>query len=195
MTTHYSVHIEFDRRTVTPEETARIVDELEEWHAAAGTSPRGWLDVQLTIPAETLEGATRAALAITAHVTGARPLTVTTMTEAEFDARLGMPPAMPELVGVTDAAQLLGLSRQRILQMIDEGKLSSIRVGKALAIPLSELEERDPRPWHAVKDVGPHVASVADSIVGIEAYPGRDAASAVNGHVNDDITRDDESDH
>jgi excisionase family DNA binding protein len=139
MATNFAVHIEFDRRVITPEGSARMVDELTEWHAAVGTSPRGWVDVQMTVPAETLEGAVRTALAVTSRVVGAQPLTVEALPDAEFDARLGVVP-VPELIGVSDAASVLQVSRQRVQQMITEGKLSAVSIGRSLVLTRSEVE-------------------------------------------------------
>lgn len=47
-----------------------------------------------------------------------------------------------DVVCVADAAAALGVTRQRVLQMIDEGKLPSTRFGRAHAIPRSALEVR-----------------------------------------------------
>lgn len=141
MTDTYSVHIEFGRRNITPAETERIVDQLADWHAAVGHSPRGYVDVQMTLPAEDLSRAASTAVAITAPILKADPIRVEAMTEAEFDARLGEVP-LPEMVGVTEAAEILGVSRQRVLQMIDEGKLASIRVGKSIALARDEVIRR-----------------------------------------------------
>ena len=143
MTTNtYAVHVETTRRDLTPDEAEQIVDELDEWHPAVGTSPRGWVDVQMTVPAESLEGAIRVGVALARQFLDAEPLAVAAMTDAEFDARLGAPAMMPQLIGVTQAAEALGVTRQRVLQMVDEGKLSSTRVGNAIAIPLDEVEHR-----------------------------------------------------
>jgi excisionase family DNA binding protein len=141
MATTYSVHIEFERRDLPPAEAERILTQLEDWHAAVGHSPRGYVDVQITLPAEDLARAASTALAIAAPVVNAQPIRVEAMTEAEFDARLGEVP-MPELVGVTDAAEMLGVSRQRVLQMVDEGKLAGTRIGKSIALARDEVLAR-----------------------------------------------------
>ena len=141
MTDTYSVHIEFDRRDLKAATAERWVTQLEDWHAAVGHSPRGYVDVQMTLPAEDLVRAASTAVAITAPIIQAHPLRVEVMTEAEFDARLGEVP-MPEMVGVTEAADILGVSRQRVLQMVDEGKLASIRVGKSIALARDEVTRR-----------------------------------------------------
>lgn len=141
MATTYSVHIEFDRRDVLAAEAERILTQLENWHAAVGHSPRGYVDVQMTFPAEDLARAASTALALAAPIVKAQPIRVEAMTEAEFDARLGEVP-MPELVGVTDAAEILGVSRQRVLQMVDEGKLVGTRIGKSIALARDEVLTR-----------------------------------------------------
>lgn len=138
--TPYAVHVELARRDLTPDDADLLIDELADWHAAIGTSPRGWADVQMTVPAESLDGAIRAALALARQMFDAEPITVSAMTEAEFTERLGAPSVMPDLVGVTDAAEILEVTRQRVLQMIDEGKFSSTRVGNSIAIPRLEVE-------------------------------------------------------
>lgn len=137
----YSVHIEFNRRILKPESAARMVDQFTDWHGAVGFSPRGYVDVQLTLAAEDLVRAASTAVAIAAPIIQAQPLRVEAMTEAEFDARLGEVP-MPELIGVTEAAELIGVSRQRVLQMIDEGKLAGVRVGKSIALARDEVLAR-----------------------------------------------------
>lgn len=139
MVTHYSVHIEFERRTITGTESVRAVDELAEWHAAVGTSPRGYVDVQMSVPAETLEGAIRAAAAVTSPVLKSTAIAITAMTETEFDARQGFV-TMPELIGATETAELLGVSRQRVLQLVDEGKLGGTKVGKSLVLAREAVE-------------------------------------------------------
>lgn len=144
MLTNYSIHIEFDRKQLKPEAAARFVEQLADWHGAVGHSPRGWVDVQLTLPAEDIVRATSTAVAITAPIIRAHPITVAVMTEAEFDARLGAV-TMPELIGVTEAAGHLGVSRQRVLQMLDEGKLAGVRVGKAIALARAEVVARASR--------------------------------------------------
>jgi excisionase family DNA binding protein len=38
-----------------------------------------------------------------------------------------------DLVGTTEAAQMLGVTRQRVNQMVREGKITGVRVGNAWA--------------------------------------------------------------
>lgn len=45
-----------------------------------------------------------------------------------------------DLIGVTDAAKVLGVTRARVVQMIHEGKLVSWRIGHALAVSGPQVE-------------------------------------------------------
>lgn len=45
----------------------------------------------------------------------------------------------PELVSVAEAAELLGISRQRVLQKINAHQLPATRVGRDYAIPRTAL--------------------------------------------------------
>lgn len=42
-------------------------------------------------------------------------------------------------VSVSEAAEVLGLSRQRVVQLIGSGRLSAVRLGRSWAIPQAEL--------------------------------------------------------
>lgn len=45
------------------------------------------------------------------------------------------------LISVTDSAEVLALSRQRVLQMIDEGKLPAKKIGKTWILDRESLEK------------------------------------------------------
>ena len=51
----------------------------------------------------------------------------------------GQRDALASLVGATEAARILGVSRQRIQQMTDEGKLPTRLVGNALVFTRGEI--------------------------------------------------------
>lgn len=44
-------------------------------------------------------------------------------------------------VGIADAAKMTGLSRSRIYELMNEGKLRSVHVGRRRLIPVSSLRE------------------------------------------------------
>jgi len=105
-----------------------LMDALAAYHVAVGSSPRGWLEARISVPAETLVQATTTALAVVESATGAGAIACEVMTEEEFAARDGFE-VVPDLLGVTEAAEALGVTRQRIDQLVHAGKLQSIRVG------------------------------------------------------------------
>jgi excisionase family DNA binding protein len=128
----YSAHIEVARRD-DGWSTDAVLDALAPFHPSVGTSPRGWADAQVSLPAETLAQATAAACAAVSHAFAAEVVAAEVMTEAEFAAREGWTP-VPELVSVTEAADMLGVSRQAILDRIARKTLPAEKVGREYVI-------------------------------------------------------------
>lgn len=127
----YNAHVEVDTRQVDVDKTMTA---LEGFHPAVAVSERGFVTARISLPGETLAQATAAALAVIAAATGAVPIVAEVMTEDEFMAREGWE-VVPELVSVSEAAVLLGVSRQRVLQRIDDKSLPATRVGRDYVIP------------------------------------------------------------
>ena len=46
----------------------------------------------------------------------------------------------PLLLGVKDAARVLGLGRDTAYQLVREGRLRAVRVGRRVLVPRAELE-------------------------------------------------------
>ena len=114
-----------------------LIDALTGFSPAVGTHPRGWTEVIFTLPADNLEQAVRTGMAVLARV-GRPVVSVEVMPTAEFDRRVGFD-ELPELLSVTQIAEELRLTRQRVLQMIDEGKLPRHQVGKTFVVPRSAV--------------------------------------------------------
>lgn len=85
-----------------------------------------------------LRQATATGLAILAQAVDDEVLTVAIQTEAMRDERVGWA-SVPELVSVAEAAERLGVSRQTVLQLIDAGRLPTIRVRKVQAVLAAAL--------------------------------------------------------
>ncbi|GAB3884699.1 helix-turn-helix domain-containing protein [Terrabacter terrigena] len=141
MSTHYVVELELDTK---PAEAvvSRALDLLEAYHPAAAESPAGLLEVAITLPADDLRQAVTTALALARPIAGV--VAVSALPEAVRDRRQGWD-VVDELVGVSQAGEILGVSRQRVLQIINEGKLPNRKVGREYAIPRAAVEALLPR--------------------------------------------------
>ena len=69
----------------------------------------------------------------------ANVIAIEAMTDHELDIRQGWT-TVPDLVSFSQAAELLGISRQRVLQRIGEHSLPATRVGRDYVIPRSAVE-------------------------------------------------------
>lgn len=127
----YNAVVGVERRAseLDPDALDAVMERLGAFHAALGESRRGWASATISLAAESLAQATATAAAVVGQAYGAEPISCEVMTEKEFDLRQGWE-AMPQLVSVSEAAQLLGVSRQRILQRITEKSLPAERVGR-----------------------------------------------------------------
>jgi excisionase family DNA binding protein len=130
---HYHASIELESRDVDADRVDILMELLADLHPSISVSPRGWLTVDVTVPAESLRQAASIAIPVVEAAAAAPPIVADVQLEREFDARSGFVP-VPELIGVNDAAELLGVSPQRIHQMIDEHKLSAHRVGQRTVV-------------------------------------------------------------
>ncbi len=143
MTSMYSAHVEVDHRGDV--DIDQVMDQLEPYHPAVGTSPRGYPDAQISLPAETLAQACTTAIAVvSAAYGGAAAVACEILTEAEFDARQGWE-TVPDLVSVSEAAVLLGVTRQAVLQRIGTKSLPATKIGRDYAIPRAAVTTDDPK--------------------------------------------------
>lgn len=142
MTNMYNAHIEIDERNFTPDRAVSVMEKLVTYHCAPGTSRRGRLELRLTLPAENIEQATSTAVAVAEHATGNKVVRLDIMPESEFEAIQGYQP-IPELMSVTEAAEALGMTRQRILQMIAEHKFpSATKIGSTIVLAQTDVEAK-----------------------------------------------------
>ena len=135
MHTLYNAILELD---VGPERAEDVVDALAAYGAAAGVTDRGHLQVVLTVSGETLVQVMQTAVALAAQAIEARIVSARFLSTADFDARQGLEP-LPELVSVTEAAAILGVSRQAVAQRIASGSLPGRQVGTAWVVPRAAL--------------------------------------------------------
>lgn len=140
---HYTAEVEVSRRgNPTADEVDAAMDALGEYAAALSLSPHGYRGARITFPADSFSQAATTAVAVVTAALGGDVVRLELMSEAEADLRDGTA-ELPELVGVTEAADILGVSPQRVRQMIDEGKIAAQRVGgKSFALIRSEIEAK-----------------------------------------------------
>ncbi|MGB8386125.1 MAG: excisionase family DNA-binding protein [Dermatophilaceae bacterium] len=134
----YVVEVDLDRHPSTGRDD-EITAELGDLSPSVAAGPGSRVSVTIAVDADTLRAAIMLALAVMQpHGT---PVGVTAKLERlhHVESRWQH---VPELMSVTEAGQRLGVSRQRVLQMIAEGKLPRIRVGNQLVLPAGTVRQR-----------------------------------------------------
>ena len=125
----YNAAVEVDHNAAAGEDLVdELMSSLEQYHPAVGTSPRGWLEVRISLPAESLAQACVTATALVETFTGAAAIAAEVMTETEFDARQGFA-SEPELISAGQAAKILGVSTERVRQLAVAHRIQSVPVG------------------------------------------------------------------
>jgi hypothetical protein len=99
----------------TPKRAASWMDALAHYTPAVGRTARGRSELIITIPARSLEQAVTTGLAIMLKAAG-QIERLEVLTTDEYDRRSDDVP-VPSLVGATEAAEIIGVKRQRIQQM------------------------------------------------------------------------------
>lgn len=136
----YNAAVEVDTKDVGEAYLDQIMDQLATFHVAIGTSPRGWLEARISLPAESLAQACATAATVVETAAGHAAIACEVMTEAEFDAREGFT-TEPDVVSSVEAAEILGVSRQRVAQLADAGQLQEVPwSGRSRAFTKSSVE-------------------------------------------------------
>lgn len=135
----YNAVIETSTTTITEDQLDDALDKLVAYHASVSVSARGYAGARISLPAETLVQATTTAAAVVQAALGGEVIAAEVMTEAEFLAREGWAP-MPEVVSTSEAADILGVSRQRVLERIRDKSLPATRVGREYVIQRDAVE-------------------------------------------------------
>lgn len=141
---HFTAVVEISKRgNMSGDEVDTIMDRLQSYHPSLSVSPHGYRSARFTVPADDFAQAVQSAALIGRHAFDDVELVrVEVMSEAEAELREGSL-EVPDLVGVTEAAELLRVSPQRVRQMIDEGKLAAHRIGeRSFALVRNEVAAR-----------------------------------------------------
>jgi excisionase family DNA binding protein len=115
------------------------LEALAHYHPQLRTSRTGRPLLVVTLPAETLTQAGQTAVAVVEQATGKRVVSLSVLSAEELVAR-DATAEIPELVSVSEAADMLGHSRQAVLQMIDRGVLDGRRAGNTYALARLQVE-------------------------------------------------------
>lgn len=135
----YNAHVEVNKRGVF--DVDKVMAALAQHHPAIGHSPRGFADAQISLPAETLAQAAASAAAVVSWAyDGATAIACSVMTEKEFMNRQGWGEAPSEQISVTEAAQVLGVTRQAVLQRIGSKSLPAEKVGREYVLPRAAVD-------------------------------------------------------
>lgn len=134
-TTSFNAVIDVGRIDV---DASALLDDLAEYHTVLAGTPRGTVEVVMTLPAESLRQAASTALALIAAA-GHEPRTILVMTTDDFDIRNGLDP-VPEDISVAQAAELLGVTPSAVRQRLAAGTLPGRRVGRDWRLPRADIE-------------------------------------------------------
>jgi hypothetical protein len=121
----YNAAVEVATKNTNEDLVDELMDQLAQYHVAIGTSARGWLEARISLPAESLAQACATAAAVVETATGRSAIACEVMTEDEFDARQGFT-SEPDVVSSAEAAEILGVTRQRVAQLANEGRLQEV---------------------------------------------------------------------
>jgi len=141
----WSVRVELAAPCAVSEDaTDELTDRLADYAAAVAVEDDDRVTVQLTVEAGTLRAAfTRGEKAVTEAsadvLRDAEVVEVQVLTQQEFDRRLEQP-RVPELWGVSEAAEFLGVSAPRIDQLVKENPEKLPMVQKLMG-------KQGPRIW------------------------------------------------
>lgn len=117
-----------------------LMEQLATHHGAVGTSPRGWLEARISLPAENLTQACVTAAAVVESAAGAAAIACEVMTEEEYAAREGFT-AEPDIVASSEVAVILGVSTERVRQLAAAGQLQEIpTAGRGKVFSRSSVE-------------------------------------------------------
>jgi len=140
----WNATLEIDE-TINDARVDYLMEELADYGVAVGSAPHNNISVTLTLPAKSLMQAVKTAVALAEAASSANVIAIEVLPTEEFDARSGLEP-IPALVSVAEAAEMLGLTKIRVNQMISEGKFSTARkVGSSFVLAYTEVALRKSR--------------------------------------------------
>lgn len=138
---YWNVILEYERTYSDDGTDEDILDAFADWHPAVGRSLEGRMEATLSIPADDLKQAARTAMALISENDSLPEVCrMNVLKASEHDRTNGLAP-VPSLLSVSEAAAILNVSRQRVLQLIHDGRMHGIRVGNGWALYRTEVDE------------------------------------------------------
>lgn len=128
---HFTATIETDNADAfTDEQLEAAIDALSHVAGAIATSSHGNREATITLPADTIAQAAQLALTTVTPILGGDVLRFEILPEETADARRD-DVDIPELVTITEAAEILGTSRQAVHKRVRSGSIPSVRIGNS----------------------------------------------------------------
>ncbi|WP_274036584.1 hypothetical protein [Streptomyces sp. MMBL 11-1] len=125
----WSAYAEYNATDTPPELYSELFDALIEHAPGVGPSPNGNLSLRLMIQADSALDAASETVALANLALGQIGLSLTlvgieVVTEAELDRRQAEP-CIPELAGIAEAADILGVHKQQVDRLVGRGDLQA----------------------------------------------------------------------
>jgi len=137
----FNARVELDSRDFDESAIDVLMDVVEPYAGVVARAVHGGrVELILTIPATDLRQAVITATSVVL-ATGHTPYALEVLPTDEFHRRIDVE-SMPELLSVPEAADELGVSRQRALQLVNAGQLAGVKVGDTWVIPRSAVVAR-----------------------------------------------------
>ncbi|MFI1530886.1 hypothetical protein [Streptomyces griseus] len=127
----WSAYVEYKATHASPDVYGELFDALIEHSPGVGPAPNGNLSLRLMIQADTALDAASEAVAIAdsaLHKIDLSPtlIGIEVVTEAELDRRQDEP-CIPELAGIAEAADILGVHKQQVDRLVGRGDLQPVQ--------------------------------------------------------------------
>lgn len=137
----FNARVELDSRDFDEAAVDVLMDVVAEYHGAVARAVHGGrVELIFTVPADTIRQATITALSVVL-ATGHDVYALEVLPTDEFHRRIDATP-MPELLSLTEAGEVLGVSRQRALALAQGGQLGAVQVGSTWVVPRAAVEAR-----------------------------------------------------
>ena len=140
--TWFNVLIETNTDELTDDQFDRVIDSLIEFSPSVGLNPIGQLSIRISIQATSIRQATELSIAFVGDVLNradinGKMVAINTLTEEEFLRRENIPDEA-DVVGTAEAAEIMGVSTQRVVQLAT--RLNAVKIGKTYAFPRRTVE-------------------------------------------------------